>query len=53
MKYQVNNKGEQFIHYKINKWKTQDSFDILHDISENVTFVQAMDVVGNINNAVL
>ena len=27
-------------------------FDILHDISENVTLLQLMDSVGNVNNAV-
>ena len=32
--------------------KKQVSFDIIIDISENVTLVQLMDIVGNINNAV-
>ena len=37
MKYQVNNPGYQSLHYNIKKWKTQGTFDIIHDISENVT----------------
>ena len=28
------------------------SFDIIHDISENVTLVQLMDAVGDANHAV-
>ena len=30
----------------------QGSFDILRSISENVTLVQLMDIVGNFNHAV-
>ena len=39
MKYQVKTLGDQSIHYNINKWKKQGSFEILHDISENVILV--------------
>ena len=35
---------------KLRNEKKQGSFDILHDISENVTLVQLMDSVGNENN---
>ena len=32
--------------------KKNDSFDIINDISENVTLVQLMDSLGNINHAI-
>ena len=52
MKYQANNQGEQNVHYSINRQKTQGIFDILHEISENVTLVQLTGSVGNVNNSV-
>ena len=52
MKDQVNNLGTKRLDYNINKWLKQVSFYILRDISENVTFVQLMDSVGNVNHAV-
>ena len=30
-------------------WKKNDAFDILNAISENVTLVQLMDSLGNLN----
>ena len=33
-------------------WRENDAFDILNDISENVTLVQLMDSLGNANNAI-
>ena len=30
-----------------------DAFDILNDISENFTFVQLMDSLGNLNHAII
>ena len=41
------NPGDQLLMYG-----KKDQFDILHDINENVTSVQLMDDVGNINHAV-
>ena len=29
-----------------------DAFDILNDISENVTLVQLMDSIGNVNHSI-
>ena len=31
-------------------WRKNDAFDILNDISENVTLVKLMDSIGNVNN---
>ena len=50
MKDQVNNPGEQLLHYIIKKCKTQGVFDIIDDISENVTLIQLMDSIVNINH---
>ena len=52
MIYQVHNPGEQHLHYNIKKCKKQGSLGIINDISENVTLVQLMDTVGNVNNSV-
>ena len=34
-------------------WKKNDAFDILNDISEDVTLVQLMDSLGNVNHAII
>ena len=51
MSDQVRNLGEQHLHYNINIWK-KGNFEILHDISENFTLVQLMEIFGNVNHAV-
>ena len=33
-------------------WNKKDDFDILNEISENVTLVQLMDSLGNVNHAI-
>ena len=45
-------KGEQNLRYNLKIWKKNDAFDILNDISENVTLVQLMDSLGNVNHAI-
>ena len=45
-------KGEQNLIYNMTIWKENDAFDILKDISENVTLVQLMESVGNVNHAI-
>ena len=45
-------KGEQNLRYNLTIWKKNDAFDILNDISENVTLVQLMDSLGNVNHAI-
>ena len=32
--------------------KENDAFDILNDISENITLVQLMESLGNVNHAI-
>ena len=43
-------KCEQNIKYNLTIWKKNDGFDILNDISEDVTLVQLMDSLGNVNH---
>ena len=50
MKNKLRHIGEQHQKYNINKQKNKGSCDILDDISENVTLVQLMDTLGNVNN---
>ena len=45
-------KGDQRLCFNINQWGLKVSFDIMNDISENITLVKFMDTVGNVNNAV-
>ena len=45
-------KGEHNLRYNLTIWKKNDAFDILNDISENVTLVQLMDSLGNVNRAI-
>ena len=33
-------------------WKKNNDFDILNDISDDVTLVQLMDSLGNVNHAI-
>ena len=45
-------KGEQNLQYNLTRWKENDDFDILNDISEDVTLVQLMDSLGNVTHAI-
>ena len=45
-------KGEQNLIYNMTIWRENDAFDILNDISENVTLVQLMDSIGNVNHSI-
>ena len=47
----MRNPGEQHLRYNI-KMKKQVSFDIIRDISDNVTLVQLMDSADNFDHAV-
>ena len=38
------------MHYSLVKYKKKGSYDIMTDISENVTLVKLMDYVVNVNN---
>ena len=44
--------GEQNIRYNLTTWKKNDTFDIPNEISKNVTLVQLMDALGNVNHAI-
>ena len=46
------NKGETRVHYKLMKYKMMGEYEILEDISANVTLVQLMDSLGNVNHAI-
>ena len=41
------------MYYSLVKYKQKGSYDILKDISENVTSVQLMDLLGNVNHAII
>ena len=42
-------KGEPKVHYGLMKYKQMGSYKFLEDISENVTLVQLMDSLENVN----
>ena len=44
-------KGEPKVHYILRKYKKKGSYEIMTDISENVTLVQLMNYLGNVNHA--
>ena len=46
------NKGEARVHYKLIKYKKMVGYKILEDISANVTLVQLMDSLENVNHAI-
>ena len=45
-------KGEPKVHYGLMKYKQTGSYKNFKDISENVTLVQLMDSLGNVNHAI-
>ena len=53
MKNKLCHIGEQRLRYNLNKWKKKGDFDILNEISENVTLVQLMDTLVNLNHAII
>ena len=46
------NKGEARVHYKLIKYKKMGDYKILEDIIANVTLVQLMDSIWNVNHAI-
>ena len=46
-------KGEQNLRYNLTIWSDNDAFNILNEISENVTLVQLMDSLGNVNHDII
>ena len=45
-------KGEQKLIYNLKIWKKNYAFDILNDISDNVTLIQLMESLVNVNHAI-
>ena len=52
MKKRRNIKGEQNLQHNLKIWKKNNDFDILNDISEDITLVQLMDSLVNVNHAI-
>ena len=52
MLYQARNFVEQYIRYKMEQCNKTGTFEILNNISEDVTLVQLTDSLGNVNYAV-
>ena len=52
MKNENKIKGKLKVHYCLRKYKRKGYYDILTYISENVTLVQLMDSLGNVNCAI-
>ena len=46
-------KGKQNLIYNMTIWREIDSFDILNDITENITVVQLMDSLVNLNHDII
>ena len=46
------NKVEARVHYQLIKYRLMGEYKILEDISANVTLVQLMDSLGNVNHAI-
>ena len=46
------NKGETRVHYKLIKYKKMGEYKVLEDISADLTLVQLMDSLGNVNHAI-
>ena len=45
-------KGEYNLIYNLTIWKKDDDFDILNEIIEDLTLVQLMDSLGNVNRVI-
>ena len=52
LKNNKRNEGEARVHYNLIKYKKMNEYNCLEDISENVTLVQLMDSLGNVNHAI-
>ena len=52
MTNKINIKGEHNLRYNMTTWKKNDAFDVLTDMSENITLVQLMYSLVNMNHAI-
>ena len=46
-------KGEHSLRYNLTVWNKKDAFDILRNIIEYVILVQLMDLLVNVNRAIV
>ena len=46
-------KGEQNLQHNMAIWKKNGDFNILSDTSEDVTLVQLIESLGNVNHAII
>ena len=52
LKNKRRNVGEVRVHYNLMKYNKMREYKILEDISADVTLVQLMDSLGNLNHAI-
>ena len=52
MQNRKRNKGEARVHYSLERIKKKGEYDIFKNINANVTLVQLMDPLGNVNRAI-
>ena len=52
MKNKLRHIGEEHLGYNMNKWKKKSDFYILNEMSKNVTLVQLMEKLENVNHAI-
>ena len=52
MKNKLCHKGEQYLRCNLNKWKKKGGFDILNNISEDITLVYLIYTLVNVNNSI-
>ena len=50
--YRAKKKVSILFSINLQNWKMSETFDIINDISENVTWVQLMYTIVNVNNVV-
>ena len=47
------NKGEARVHYKLIEYKKKGNYNFFQDVIANVTLVQLMDSIENVNHAII
>ena len=52
MKKKLRHKGEHHLRYIMERWNEKGGFDILNEMSKNVTLVKLMYSLGNVNHAI-
>ena len=52
MKEKFCHQGQQHLRYNLNKWVKKGTFDILDDISDNVTLVPLTNTLEDVNHGI-